>query len=95
MTITSRPNQLPLNPGAVFSSPLYRAYTGAVADRNLVTVGGACCRAIRCTTAGDLVVTDADGTSVTLPFLAGETMLVQAATIVASGSTATGLVVFW
>lgn len=83
------------NPDNLASSPFYESYSGVVADRNLVAIGNNVCRAIRVTTAGDLVVTRPDGTNVTLPFASGETQAIQAKAIVASGSTAQGVTVYW
>lgn len=93
--MTSRPNDLPLTPASLHSSPLYDHFSGPVTDRDLVALGGAVCRAIRVTTAGDLVVTRPDGTNVTLPFASGETQTIQAKALVSSGSTAQGVTVYW
>lgn len=90
------PSQYSSNPDSLSSSAHYVAYPGAVADTNLSAEGNGPCRRIRCTGAGDLVVKrPSDNTNVTIPFLAGETIEVQASALVATGSTATGVVVFW
>lgn len=93
--MTSRPNDLPLTPASLHSSPLFDHYSGAVTDRNLVALGGAACRALRASASGTLVVKRPDGVAVSLPFAAGETQTVQAIELVGSGSTATGITVFW
>lgn len=66
-----------------------------VANSNAFGDNGRQCRAIRCGGAGDLVVTRPDGTNVTLDFTAGEMQPVRAKALVASGSTATDVTVYW
>lgn len=78
------------------SSSHFVAYTGAVADTDLVLEGKAPCRAIRAIVGGFVVVLRAsDKASVTLPIAAGETLQVCAANLVGVGSTATGITVYW
>lgn len=85
------------NPAGIGASAHFVAYAGAVADTDLVAEGGgAACRRIRCTGAGNLVVRRAsDGALVTVPFLAGETQEISANALVAASSTATGVVAYW
>lgn len=90
------PSPIPANPDTLSAPAHYVAYAGAVVDTDLSAEGKGPCRRIRCTTAGNLVVKRAsDLTNVTLPFLAGETMEVQATALVAASSTVVGCVVFW
>lgn len=90
------PSPITPNPESLSSPFHFVAYPGPVANTNLATEGLMPCRRIRCSVAGDLVVKRAsDGASVTLPFAAGETMEIQALELVAAGSTAEGLTVFW
>ena len=53
------------------------------------------CRRIKTQGAGTLVYTGIDGVNVTLTCLAGDTFDVQASALVAAGSTATNVIVFW
>lgn len=82
------------------SSPFYESYATAGAlggDVDLQAVGGGPCRAIRVGQAGDLVVKDAHtNTNKTIPAVtAGETMMIQALSLVASGTTAQKITVLW
>lgn len=85
-------------PDGLFSSQNYKAYasSGVLSGNVDLTSGdelGGACRAIYCAQAGNLVVTRLDGTSVTIPFAAGVTLNVVAKALVASGSTAQGILV--
>lgn len=82
------------------SSPYIESYatSGALSgDVDLQAVGGGPCRAIRVGQAGDLVIKDArSNTNKTIPaVLAGETVMVQANALVASGTTAQKITVLW
>lgn len=85
------------NPAALGSSEHFVTYAGAVADTNLMTEGGgAACRRIRCKVAGALNVKRAsDHAEVILNFTAGETQDVSASALVASGSTATDVTIYY
>lgn len=88
------PAPVPQNPEALGASAHFVTYADASSPRDLVAEGKAPCRRIRVAGAGTLVVKRAsDSALVTLTFLAGETMEVQANTI--DSGTATGIVVFW
>jgi len=68
-----------------------RATTGP-----FTTFAGESCVAIRCDTAGNLmVIPERGGAAQKLIFAAGETQYVRATKIVASGSTAGDVTVFW
>jgi len=73
------------------------ALTGALtADVDLLLEGLGPCTAIRVGAAGDLSVVGADGIAVPLPALiAGEVVDIQATKILAAGTTATKITVFW
>jgi hypothetical protein len=73
-----------------FCSPNFAVVSGAT---DLVAVGGAPCRALRATAAGNIVVISEDGQSVTLPFLAGEMQPVRCKNI--SSLTTTSATVYW
>lgn len=84
------------DPDSVSSSPKYRNYPTNAADIDLVAAGGTLCRYVRCENAGSLSVLAADGTTVLLPFKAGERQDIQAAKILTAGSTAAlNITVFW
>jgi hypothetical protein len=88
------------NPDRLGSAPFAKSYaTSAVlgADVDLVADGGGPCRGIRVGVAGNLVVTCARGAaSVTIYNVAvGELIAIQATALVASGSTAEKITVFW
>ncbi len=85
------------NPTSLGSSSHFVTYAGAVVDTNLATEGGGqACRRIRANTAGSLVVTrESDGAQVTMNLLAGETVDICARSLVAAGSSATGITVFF
>lgn len=78
----------------------YVFYT-SVANTNLYTAGPSTgtnipCAEIHVFGAGDLVVTRVDGTNVTFTGLpAGAVLPVEAGALVASGSTATNVLVIW
>lgn len=79
-------------------SDFYKAYSGAVADKNLLTEPPSRrpSRGIIPGTTGALTVTRLDGTNVTFPaLLAGVCYPIQAIALVASGSTVTGVSVLW
>ena len=93
-----------MNGGASYS--FFKTYAGALgADVDLnaastggapVSYGGGACAAIRCNVAGVLnVVPERGGAAVALQFAAGETQYVRASKLVASGSTATTITVYW
>ncbi len=91
--MTSPNNQ---DPDSLKSSSHFVAYTGAVADTDLVLEGKAPCRAIRAIVGGFVVVKRAsDKASVILPIAAGETLQVCATDLVSASSTATGITVYW
>ena len=79
------------------------AWTAAPADFDIrasdpgkgAATNGDYCRAIMVATAGNLVVVRPDGTSVTVPFAAGQTLELQAKNLTAAGSTATNVLVMW
>jgi len=91
------PSPIPAHPEAThLASFHFVAYPGAIADTDLSAEGRGPCRRIRATAAGNLVVKRAsDNTNVTLPMLAGESMDIQATSLVAASSTVVGCVVFW
>lgn len=87
---------IPANVDSDATSQHYVSYSGAVVDTDLVAEGNGPCRRIRCNAAGSLVVKRAsDNTNVTLQFLAGETQSAAANALVASGSTAAGVTVYF
>jgi hypothetical protein len=88
------------NPDRLGSSPFWKSYaTSAVlgADVNLNTDGGGPCRGIRVGVAGNLAVTRSrDGsTEIIYNVAVGELIAIQATALVASGSTAEKITVFW
>lgn len=86
----------PLDADSLKTPAHFATYAGAVADTDLTAEGLAPCRWIRAKVAGTLVVKRAsDGASVTLNFTAGETQFVSALALVAAGSSATDITVFW
>lgn len=79
-------------------SDFYKAYSGAVANTNLLTEPPSrrVSRGIIPGTAGALTVTRPDGTNVTFPaLLAGICYPIQASALVASGSTVQNVAVLW
>lgn len=91
------PSPYNMDPEAIYdASSHFQTYAGAIADTDLVAEGKAPCRRIRANAAGTLVVKRAsDKASITLNFLAGETLAVQATDLVAAGSSVVGVTVFW
>lgn len=88
------PAPVPQDPERVGSSAHFVAYANAASPIDLAAEGKGPCKRIRVAAAGTLVVKRAsDNVAVTLTFLAGESMDVQANTI--DSGTATGIVVFW
>ncbi len=66
----------------------FDVYASLAAAESAITGSGRAITAVRCETAGTLVVKKgAGGASVALPFKAGETQYVSIAGITASGST--------
>jgi|GEM_PF-4173476 len=83
----------------IFSSPYFESYaaSGALASNvDLSAISGPC-RAIRVGTGGDLTVTRArDGQSVTISGLInGETIMIQALSIISATTTAQKITVLW
>ncbi len=77
----------------------YRFYA-TVSNTNLYTDGPNSdeevpCAEIHVYGAGDLVVTRVDGTNVTMSLAAGAVLPIEARALVASGSTATNVLVLW
>jgi hypothetical protein len=65
-------------------------------DADLIADGGEPCRGIRVGAAGDIAIVDAGGASTTIPaVLAGETLRVRAAKLLAAGTTAQKITVLW
>lgn len=85
--------------GAAVDTDLIAASVEASASTggpsNVPLQGGKPCQAIRAGGAGVLMVTTERGAAAKLRFVAGETQRVGARAIVAAGSTATDLTVFW
>ena len=72
------------------------AASGSTVPGNTVARPGSACAAIRCGTAGNLaLIPERGGAAVSVPFAAGETVRVRAQKIVAAGSTAGTITVFW
>lgn len=83
----------------LISSPYFESYapSGALASNvDLNAISGPC-RAIRVGTGGDLTVTRArDGSSVTISGLVdGETIMIQATSIISATTTAQKITVLW
>lgn len=79
---------------SVSSSSQYALWTGA--DMDLVAAGGSACRWVRATIAGAIaLVKPSDGTTVIINFIAGETQYICATKILLSGTTATGISIYW
>jgi len=70
--------------------------SASTVPQNAVARPGTACAAIRCGTAGNLVlIPERGGASVSVPFAAGETVRLRASKIVAAGTTAGAVTVFW
>lgn len=82
-------------PYSVSSAEFVVVQSGAVADYDCVTQQGRPAKAFRCTVAGNLKFTMANGAVVTMPVLANVKEDVQVRAVAASGSTATGLVLYF
>ena len=86
----------PINgPYSLSSSEFVVVQSGAVVDYDCVTQKGRPAKAFRCTVAGNLKFTQADGSTVTMPVLANVREDIQVRAVAASGSTATGLVLYF
>lgn len=80
----------PANYDIAFNDPF------RLAEPGLANPGeGRPCRRMKVQGAGTLVYTGLDNVNVTLTCLAGDTFDVQAVALVAAGSTATNVIVFW
>jgi hypothetical protein len=90
---------LPRNNDEVGSAGLYEAHWAEAesqVDTNLLRRDNLPCRAIMVTTSGVLVVVRPDGEEVTLPDAGAPVVWdIQAVALVAEGSDASGLVVYW
>jgi hypothetical protein len=92
---------MPLNtPGGssdgLGSSHKSKTYPNATGDINVAGDGGGVCRRIRVGGAGAIVIDYGGNVTDTIPgLLAGETLDVQAYRILANGTTATNITVFW
>ena len=82
-------------PYSVSSAEFVVVQAGAVADYDCVTQNGRPAKAFRCTVAGNLKFTMANGATVTMPVLANVKEDVQVRAVAAAGSTATGLVLYF
>lgn len=80
------------------TSGVYRRVTNLGVDTDLVALGGSGqgSRGIRADAAGTLQVKDMKGTTVSLPFAAGETQPIRATTILSAGTSGvTGLTIYY
>jgi hypothetical protein len=88
----------------LYASPDFAHFAAIATDVNIMASDpkkqNRLCRRISCNgpaigTAANIVLTRGDGTNVTMTIVGGQTLEVQAKAIVAAGTTATNVGVYW